>query len=204
VAGTDPALSIAQVVGENLRALRHQAGDSQPEASRRLVERSGLRWSRANIAYLESGGRRESLGLDVIHAIAGAYDVRPSALFAGEGLMRYSSGYTVTREAMRAALDSGRVPSMTPPREGVTDGANDLVAFEADNLLAVRLGIPFDTVRTAARRVWGRSLTQERDHRVAQHSGDESRRSLQARRGRVTRELTRELMPYLPSEKERD
>jgi transcriptional regulator with XRE-family HTH domain len=194
---------VAQVVGENLRALRIQTGDSQPEASRRLIARAGLHWTRANIAYIESGARTESLGLDVVHAIAAAYDVRPSVLFNGDGLVRYPGGFTVTREDLRAALDAGEVPRMQEPERDAEPSLG--WATEADKALADRMEIPLETVIKAAQRLWdGRSLTEERDRRVADTSQPGFRRSLQARRGRVTRELVHELMPQLPDSRRWD
>jgi hypothetical protein len=56
------------------------------------------------------------------------------------------------------------------------------------------LGIePADVVAAAVKR-WGRSLTEERDDRVrALVDADTPQRTVQARRGRVTRELHKEL-----------
>jgi transcriptional regulator with XRE-family HTH domain len=60
------------------------------------------------------------------------------------------------------------------------------------------LRVPAFAVALAARRLWDRSLTEQRDHRVAQdRRGAPSARSLQALRGHHTRALLTELRPRL-------
>lgn len=66
---------------------------------------------------------------------------------------------------------------------------------EAEMHAAARLGIdPVDVVKRA-HKLWGRSLTEERDNRVARRTDPEtSARSLQALRGWITRQLLDELV----------
>jgi len=69
----------------------------------------------------------------------------------------------------------------------------------ADKKAAASLKTTVAEVRKLAQRTWGRDVTAERDARVAQRLGnkDVSRRSLQALRGHVTRELLDELRPKI-------
>jgi hypothetical protein len=68
---------------------------------------------------------------------------------------------------------------------------------EAEEKAASKFGVTATLVALAARKLWGRSLTQERDRRVAANSSERSAGALQAIRGRVTRRLLDELEPIL-------
>jgi transcriptional regulator with XRE-family HTH domain len=69
---------------------------------------------------------------------------------------------------------------------------------EAETHAAAKFDVTPALLALAARKQWGRSLTQERDRRAADRAGDEKDpRALQAIRGHVTRELLDELEPLL-------
>jgi transcriptional regulator with XRE-family HTH domain len=72
-------------------------------------------------------------------------------------------------------------------------------AGDAESKASAALGVPAFALALAARRQWGRSLTNERDERVGRQteSDDVEARSLQARRGHITRALLHELRPAL-------
>jgi len=70
-------------------------------------------------------------------------------------------------------------------------------AGEAEQKAARRLGVHPAAVALAAHRLWGRSLTAERDRRVAEQSPGDLPRRIQAVRGHVTRKLVAELSPVL-------
>jgi hypothetical protein len=69
---------------------------------------------------------------------------------------------------------------------------------DAETKAAASLGVTPALLALAARKRWGRSLTAERDRRLADrgHTGAEPR-TLQALRGHITRELLEELRPLL-------
>jgi transcriptional regulator with XRE-family HTH domain len=99
----------------------------------------------------------------------------------------------MVREAGEAFSAARRVWPAAKPR--------DLVAAERDSSQLVevrageRLGVPPFEVALAARRLWGRSLTEERNHRLSEAS--ENPRSARAYAGHVTRTLTAELRQLL-------
>jgi transcriptional regulator with XRE-family HTH domain len=68
---------------------------------------------------------------------------------------------------------------------------------EAEEKAASKLGVTATLVALAARKLWGRSLTQERDRRVAENGTQRSAATLQAIRGHVTRALLEEIEPIL-------
>lgn len=67
--------------------------------------------------------------------------------------------------------------------------------LEAERKMADQLDVAPFQIRDAAHRLWGRTLTDEREARLARRieNGDVSPRSLQAHRGHVTRELEQEI-----------
>jgi transcriptional regulator with XRE-family HTH domain len=83
----------------------------------------------------------------------------------------------------------------------------DLVNAEMDSdqvverRAAERLGVSSFEVAVAARRLWNRSMTEERDRRLAA-AGTMSGTSAKAYAGHVTRQLTEELRPVVISAKE--
>jgi hypothetical protein len=69
---------------------------------------------------------------------------------------------------------------------------------DAERKAARTLGVPASAIALAARRLWGRGLTAERDRRVdEQIGGDATPRTAQAHRGHVTRALLAELSPLV-------
>ena len=80
----------------------------------------------------------------------------------------------------------------TPPLVAAT--ALTAAAGEAERKAARVLGVSPVTIAAASFRSWGRSLTEEREARLAEKgTGDASPRVLQAQRGHVTRALLSEL-----------
>lgn len=72
------------------------------------------------------------------------------------------------------------------------------VEGEAEQKVARKFKVPPLAVGLAARKVWGHSLTVERDRRIAKQGTNEtSLRSLQATRGHVTRALLTKIRPLI-------
>ena len=70
-------------------------------------------------------------------------------------------------------------------------------SWQAEVKAASKLRVDPLEVSLTAFKLWGRSLTQERDRRISQAIRSISLRSLQATKGRVTRVLLKELAPKL-------
>lgn len=83
------------------------------------------------------------------------------------------------------------------PPEQVAGVREDTVR-DAEQTAARKLDVPAQVVAVAARRTWGRGLTDERDARVAaQTDADTAPRTVQAIRGHVTRRLLAEITPLV-------
>jgi transcriptional regulator with XRE-family HTH domain len=71
-------------------------------------------------------------------------------------------------------------------------------ARDTEQKAAANLDVPTLAIAIAARKSWGRSLTEERDWRVSEKaSGSMTPRTVQALRGHITRELLGELRPFV-------
>jgi hypothetical protein len=78
-------------------------------------------------------------------------------------------------------------------RHGDVDRALERIG-DPERYAARKLGTTPERINLAALALWGRTLAEERDHRVKQQEGgDTSARGLQALRGHVTRDLMTEL-----------
>ncbi len=173
-------------IGAHLRHLRERGGLRQDDVARAARER-GLAWTRATVAALEIDRRELSLAEFVTLRGRPVHDDELAAFF--------------TR------VDPGRGRRL---RDDVAR------ALDAEVKAAKRLGVTPDHVVAAARRRWGRTLTEERDRVLDAHGrmGRLSRdywrargqdvppadaRARQAVRGHITRRLVAELAEDLDS-----
>jgi transcriptional regulator with XRE-family HTH domain len=202
------ARTFGQVVGANVQRLREAQGWTQEELARRL-RAFGLHWTRANLASVESG-RRQQIDLASLVLIALAMDAPASELLAGDPEeISVGGGTSVnlhhTREwlAGRQPLGPGYVGQSSGGQSGLRIAKQqalraDGVADDADERAALRLGLTIDEVLASAKRLWGRTLTAERDARAAKAEGCERT----AVRGHITRQLMTEIEEAQPRERQ--
>lgn len=179
------APTIGAVAGENLRRIRVERGLTQDDISV-AVRRAGLSWNRTRVAAFERGAH-QAPALGVLLLLAAALEISLNDLLAGDGDVAVSPAATWSRADIRQRVD-GATASPSPVALPDVD-----IAAEA---LARRLGAPVGDVREAARSLWGRTLTAERDRRVST-LGDVEVRSRTGYRGRVTRELAADIARLL-------
>jgi hypothetical protein len=104
-----------------------------------------------------------------------------------------------TRSGSTKAARSSRFPDVLADarRFGIRRHADVDRALERigdpERYAARKLGTTPERINLAALALWGRTLAEERDHRVKQEGDDTSARGLQALRGHVTRDLMTEL-----------
>jgi transcriptional regulator with XRE-family HTH domain len=209
--------TIREVVGENVRRIREEAGARQDDvaAAARAV---GLTWTRSKIAALERGEKALDLAEAVLLAEAMSMIAdRPvgvgTDLLAGDGAVRLSSERVFFRHTLRRFFGDepielqasdvpggvelvARVPELLKEmaaRIGPADSEKywQIVrrAGETEERAGRTLGLDKHTVTEMAAGLWGRTLAEERDARV----GDVPLASRAAKRGRVTRQLLDEL-----------
>lgn len=215
--------AFALVVGSRLADRRKDQGLTQDEVARKLRSLAGLDWTRAVIAAIETG--RRELTVPELALLLAILDTNLGDLLDGAGTVELVPGREVAdAEALVAGL-CGRqtladVITVHPAiAKAMLRGFEALRAEaqaiwpkatlgqlvkaeramgEADDKAARTLGVTPWKVTLASHRLWGRSLTEERDERVkAKASPDASARTLQAIRGHVTRGMIEELRPAL-------
>ncbi|MER6527654.1 helix-turn-helix transcriptional regulator [Streptomyces sp. NPDC001508] len=200
--------AVGEVVGENLRRLRQERRWTQDAAAREFAA-VGLRWKRTHIAALESG-RRETVDVGTLVLLAAAFEVPVPELYQGSGDVLLTPragaedhGVTATREQLRAWMSGEhsnlmiRGPQTAFAVLELSDHKTRPIPVEADRALAKRLGRNLRDVVNAAEGLWGRSLTEERDRRVAAELADLPIGERQARQGHITRELSAALRKWI-------
>ena len=205
------AQSVGAVVGENLQRLRERARLTQHELARLLVRR-GAQWHRSKIAAIEAGERPNLSFADVL-VLANALNVELAELYEGDGEVALTDYITLSRPMVRDIIRGmyvvGRSDEWDPEtrrdellglaRMRADDDARkaaSVLATEADRALAHRLNVPARAVVDIATELWNRTLTDERDFRVAAR-GDMGVGERQAYRGHITRELSQQIQVEL-------
>jgi transcriptional regulator with XRE-family HTH domain len=187
------------------RAAREHLGLRQEDAAKRLRELGLASWLRGTVAQVEVGARR--LTLQEFFALAIMYETTPAALIGGEDedlvalttttaicagdLRSLLSGQVITADRLRPGTSIGSTRAAVG--RAVAGGSTGSDIGEAERYVARRLGVTVEHVNDAALARWGRSLSEERDRRVAEPAEGASPRQLQALRGHVTRELLADL-----------
>lgn len=199
------------MVGENLQRLRERARLTQHELARLLVRR-GAQWHRSKIAAIEAGERPNLSFADVL-VLANVFNVELAELYEGQGEVTLTEYVTLSRPMIRDVIrgtyvvggsdkwdpESRHNELLGLARMRADDDARkvaSVAATEADRALAQRLHVPAGAVVELATELWDRTLTDERDFRVAER-GDMGVGERQAYRGHVTRELSQQIQAEL-------
>jgi len=203
------AIPLRDVLAAGAKTARLNLGLRQEDAATRVRKLGLTSWIRGTVAQVEVGARRLTLEEFVVLALA--YETTPAALVVGadDELVELTPDARVTVAQLRA-LWSGQGAAVQPVpsgRRSVAETARarlragrDGVAepSEADRRAARRLGLSLEEALAAAMKRWGRTLSDERDRRLAEQAAELSPRQLQALRGHITRDLLTELTTDLP------
>jgi transcriptional regulator with XRE-family HTH domain len=212
VPGTLPPMTtVEQAIGAEVRRLREADGARQEQLAA-AARRFGLRWSQATIAAVELGRRKLSLGevallpLVLAEALgrpdAGARLLDVAELIPDENqVVDVAPGLRLPLGTVRMLFGGRSQSGAQPVPRAAPPELED--AGAAERKAARTLGVSPHTVAVAAQTLWGHSLAEERDHRLGAPAQFLARRSLQARRGRVTRRLMQELAPIVRAGKSR-
>lgn len=185
----------APLIGRRLARIRSDRGLTQGEAAR-LYRTSGLAWTRAQVAALESG-RRDDLNLGELALLSHALTLPLVELLPDSGDVSLSDHATTTVGALRAWAAGGTMRGLRVTAWDQSSAAeiwNDRMAgrppSEAELRAARRLGRTWRRVARMAAELWdGRSLDEERDRRLAAAGQPPTA----AYRGHITRALLVEL-----------
>lgn len=205
--------SVATLIGRELRALRETAALRQDQVAATARAWGFLDWTSATVAAVEAGRRQLSVeelvlmpwiingtgpasavshpdhsGATELPQILGCdhravVEITPMLALTGAGFQAIFAGRADTDAMVRAVL---RAPKSKSVRLEA--------GLDAELKAARKLGIAAADVVTLSRRLWGRSLTEERDRRVSEAAhAPRTARALQAQRGHMTRSLVAEL-----------
>ena len=170
--------TLETVIASNVRRIRSETGRTQDQVAARLRVR-GLSWTQSTVSEIEAGERGLDLGEFIVLALVGL-GVPPAELLSGmEGPVWIAGSLVLDLGQLRDILVTTPPPNPEPGIE-VADRQ------EAERKAARRLGIPVAEVVAISVRLWGQSLTAERDGRIAPDANH-------AARGHVTRLLVEEI-----------
>jgi len=210
-------------IGARLRELRQERGLRQDDVA--LAARHwGVDWTQPTVAAIEAGARPLAVEELLLLPVILFEGIELPDLLPGDGWVDLDTpmGTTVLRRAALRRLLEGRYAAAPktrrvaevihanapgrgieltadrPQEEERAQAVSAAAGGDAERKAARKLSIPPIEVSEAAYARYGRSLTAERDRRVAEQApADASPRSLQALRGHVTRALLSELDPIL-------
>lgn len=176
---TDPTLD--DVIARNMRRIRQVNGWNQGDLAEAMAS---VGWTPTTVTFIETG-RRQVKATELIRLCV-VLGVKPEDFLAGDGIYRL----TAESHAM-AGLEETRAALRRPRKPVILDPANEAVR-EEERKMAKRLGMTGDLLRSLVQDVYGHSLTEERDSRLGDVSGLAAR-SVQAKRGRISTQITKEL-----------
>lgn len=199
--------SLRQVVGDRVRELRKSAGLRQEDIARAARD-VGLAWPRQKIAELERGEKSisaEELILlpSVLSALLVDLDreVSLADLLDSDAEIRLSPKTRISARDVSRELCGEREPGAfvhveVPDIDSLI--AVQRTAGEAEHRIARKLDEQRNVIYAICHRLWGQSLSAERDSRVAAAlPADTPPPTVQAKRGRVTRDLAEEIRTFI-------
>jgi len=194
------------VIGGNVRRLREQHGARQEQIAA-TARAHGLGWGRSSVANLEAGRVKLSLTEAVLlpTILGRAFDatVTLHQILATDAPIVLTDAITTSAESVMRTLAGRRRPTDAENENAVSVILMGDEFDEANQKAARRLMVPAGAVAHAARQLWGRSMTAERDARAAELTPKRATpRSVQAIRGGVTRKLIDELAEHVEVDEE--
>lgn len=215
--------SLTQAIGERIRYLREATGLRQEDIASSARGRFGLLWTQATVAAIETGKRHltvEELILLPLLLTCELEELLPNVDPRVENEWIALTPQTEVRLRLLRNVLNGKARNSSPldiglttdrrrsesiptslfnnatlvPRQLKNEAASDAAIKGAQRLRMSPLEIA-----GAAQRLWGRSISEERDARIAERIRDKKPRTIQALRGHVTRTLLSELRSVLKS-----
>lgn len=188
--------SLDQVVGDNVRRVRLETNRTQDAIATRCRQ-YGLPWTQSSISEIEAGQRPLEYGELLVLAIVGL-GIPPAELLAGDdGPVLVAGSLRLDLAQVRDIAVTRRKASVSGDFDADPQVERSLTQQEAERKAARRLGVAPEAVVAAAVRLWGQSLTAERDARLGPDANH-------AAKGHITRQLVSQIeaeisMPAKPA-----
>ncbi len=187
-------MGIGAIVGQTLRALRDERGQTQQDVAN-LLGQWGLASSRAQVAAIE-GGRRDSFTLEELIILCNVCQVELSEWFPGDGGVILNEYAEITREELRSTFPVTNHPYLRS--QALYDTTS-----ESERKAARSLGISERELKSIAVELWEAGFRIERERRLDRLEAFGNRRRMAGIRAAISRELMTELRNYL-QKKSRD
>jgi transcriptional regulator with XRE-family HTH domain len=173
---------LEDVIARNVARLRAARGWTQADLALRMRGLGFTNWQANRAAQIET--LRRPVTLAEVLMLSWLFGEPLSALFDGDGLADLGHGATADLAAIRAII-TGDVTAELPEADPGAD-TGEL------RRIARNLGLSPDVLNWLAHSIYGRDFFAERDHRAGDTSGM-GKRSVQTKRGNITRTMTAEL-----------
>jgi len=214
--------TVSAALGRLVRVRREAAGKLQEDVTRR-ARSHGLSWSQPSVFSLENGTKRLTVEeLILLPAILESLTGEPvtlAELLQEVGRVELNDDITVDGPDLARTLTAGSVGDVLRNKRlanatktvntmlnrkaelGITANSGKLARAEmragvAEKKAARQLGVPMYEIVWLSVELWGRTLSDQRDELLGD-TADLPPRSIQARRGRVTRNLLDQLRTEL-------
>jgi transcriptional regulator with XRE-family HTH domain len=179
---------IEHLIARNVIDLRNDRGWTQSELASRMRGAGFSNWQQNRVTQIETMRRPVAL-LEVI-VLSWVFGVPLARLFQGDGDVEFPDGESVPLGRLQA-LVMGDVPSVRP-----VPWAHEGPATDELRKIAKQLDLPVHVVDWLATSVYKRPFIEEREVRLGDVSGL-AKRSVQTKRGNVTRIMIGELSGYI-------
>lgn len=179
----DPGLpTLSTVIASNLKRRRQELNWNQGDLAEAMAQ---MQWTPTTVTWVETG--RRQIRADELFRLCHVLGVTPGYFTEGQGYYYLREGAPMMP---LAGLQTALVEPLKPQR---LDTSGQVVRDE-ERKAAARVGIEVAFFRMQARDLWhGLTLIEERERRLG-GPGGKSARSIQAKRGRITRELINEFL----------
>jgi transcriptional regulator with XRE-family HTH domain len=195
--------TLDEVIGAEIARRREAAGLRQDDLVQR-ARRAGLDWQQPTVSAIEAGRRQISLGEAIALAAVLRNDAdplvgTPDLLPSRDEWVELADNVVGWLPAARLILGGGRGPDLPPNAPTTVIHPDQAIPAidEADRKASRALSVTPVAVAAAAARLWGHSLAEERDRLI----GDAA--ATPQKRGRVTRQLLKELKSIVRQRKRR-
>ena len=185
---------IEHVIARNVTELRDERGTTQTDLAE-AMRRIGFRWQANRVAQIETLRRPVAL-LEVV-GLSRVFGVPVSRLLAGEDEIALPTGTTAPLAAIRAALAGEPI---SPEEWQVAERRN--AARDELGKVGKRVDLGWEDLQRVSYVMWKMPFFTARELNLGDVSGL-SKRSVQTKRGHVTRALLAEISDFLGEGRQR-
>lgn len=185
---------IEHVIARNVTELRAERGTTQTDVAE-AMRRIGFRWQANRVAQIET--LRRPVALVEVVGLARVFGVPVFRLLSGEGEIDLPTGTTAPLAAIRAALAGEPI---SPEEWQVAERRN--AARDELGKVGKRVDLGWEDLQRVSYAMWKMPFFTARELNLGDVSGL-SKRSVQTKRGHVTRALLAEISNFLGEGRQR-